>query len=638
MPTRTILASNDSTGIKDRTGIQSALNAGFDVALISGSTYYLDQAITIPSNRRIVASAPGQRAKITRAATWLPNPLLADSSTNSVFRIRGASIAGVATTTTATVNMGTSTLPVASAANIAIGSWLLVSGPNNVDPFYGQSDTITYSSMVKVSSAYAGGLNLPLQERLFNHHQATTPVTSIQPVENVEICDLEFDFSTPTANPVAVAIEGYLARNISLRNVRANGFSRACFEWDTCEFVSEESCSTRGLVNCLSLRQRSYCIRSNNLDWNGELGREHPLGIPQPVISDKLACTLCTATNGRVKKADALLREWGNVLCGADGFEVSDLYSAEMQLRDPDIYTQGDVHGILFDGGGRIVPTNASFGFGTFFTNIRGHNIFQLGLVGGFAIYWHDHIDSFIANIVVENKGNGPGTAGSYLRGLCVSDASGIVDGIMLNGVTWAIEFTNVFCQANMNGVYLQAKAGDGSNGGYAILMRYSGGTGLGPKIQDVQMLSQNGPLTYFDGPFAANPDRIAFIDRLNWDETQNWGELYPASCNYAASRGQVVEWTAAGVPTDVIQATAPGERALVSFEVPTNGWTWVAMGDACPTISGATPARGDLLEASAASPGTASRWTGGANNHGFLRVVRTAAAGSAAVCKRAFG
>lgn len=638
MATRTVLASGDLTGVTDRNNIQTALTLGFGVALVSGSTYRLDQAITIPSNARIVATAPGQRAKITRASTWLPNPLLADSPTNSVFRIRGAAVAGVNTTTTATVNMGGSTLPVTAATNIAIDSWLLVSGPNNADPFYGQSDNITYSSMVRVASSYVGGLSLPLQERLFNHHQSTTPVTSILPVENVEICDLEFDFSTPTANPVAVAIEGYLARNVTLRNVRANGFSRSCFEWDTCEFISEESCSTRGLVNCMTLRQRSYCVRSNNLDWNGELGREHPLGIPAPVISDRLANTLCSATNGRVKKADALLREWGNVLCGADGFEVSDLYSAQMELRDPDISTQGNVHGILFDGGGRIVPTNASFGFGTFFSNIRGHNVFQLGLVGGWAVYWHDHIDAHLSNVTLENKGNGPGTAGSYIRGLCVSDASGIIDGLVLNGVTWALEFTNVYAATNMRGIYVQAKAGDGTNGAYGLLMRYNGGTGLGPKIQDLQMLSFNSPLSYFDGPFAAAPDRVAFIDRLIYENNETWGEVYPASCNFAANHGTVVEWTAAGVPTDVVLCTVQSERAAVSFEAPTNGWTWIAMGDACPTISSAAPARGDYLETSSVVHGTAIPYAGGNIKHAMWRVVKSATVGNRASCKRAIG
>lgn len=633
----TLYPSGDTTGVADRTAIQAKIDADEDVVLIAGETYTLDQALILKSGSRIRTTANGERARIVRASTWVPAVGNADSSSNHAIRINGTTIATGLMQVAQTMFVGaiSATWSGANVNNIVVGDWVQVRGTNAADPMYGQSDSVNYQSIVKVATkTFGDGYVFTFDERTGQHHASGVALSRISPVDDVEIRDIELDFSGTTGTPVAVGIYGYLCRRVRLKNVAAHGFSRAAFEWHDSERILEDGCSSRGQCNSLSLRRTCYDVESKNAVWLGEIERQHPQGVPRGVFCDLYGNSGNAVRNATIQIACIAYSAIGGLACGVDGLRVVDIDATAAASRNPD-WGSASIRGkgAVIDMGAQVDAS--SKGIGCYALNVSAESAWN-NSTDGHAFTFRDQTDLQAANLQLSNAGPSPFAppTGYNTWGLFVCNSSGTIGLTTIKGCNVGIRFAGNLARVIVSSVGFTGQGGGGTNGSIPLSVNHSGGNGTGPRMINIGIDNANNPLCSFGGNFTGNPDRKFLILRV--DQESNVYTDVVAAKGTAASQGQCLQWTSGA--DDFAATTAASTKAIVALGASSNGWALVAMGSAAVRYDG-VPAlvRGDLLETGTgggafvnnapANPLTAA-W----------RVMTTAATGQLAQCVRAIG
>lgn len=629
----TVLPSGDTTGVTDRTRIAAALAAGGEAVLVSGETYTIDQKLDIPSGARLRSTRPGERARIVRSSTWVPGAGTEDAALNAALYVRPASpAAGLSRTTTATSYVGGVTITCNNVVPFSAGQWVRISGVNGGDPLYGQNDSITYNSLAQILSVNSGGNQLTFVDRLGQHHASGASVTITDVIEDVEIRDIELDFSAITASPVAVGVLVSYATNVRLVNVAAHGFSRANFEYDTATECLELGCSSRGRSNSMSLRQRSYLVESRDYVWNGDIERQHPSGTPRGVICDLTANSACSARNGSITRACIAYSSVGNMGCGVDGLRAVDIDSTAAVTRNGDwgaVSVPGK--GCVVDSGVQVSVGSQSQGIGNFWLNIQAESAWN-NATDGVVFSFKDQKDMEVSNLQVVNTANSPFSpaAGYLAHGVLFNAANGIANSISIRGCTTGIRIAGI-SRVVMANAYVNGQGGSGTNGSSALVFLTGQGNSTSPRIGQIQVTNLNSPIFNFSSSFTSNPDRRMVILQV-FIESDEYTDVVPAK-GTAASIGQVVEWTTGA--DEFAATTAASTKAIVAASPSSNGWAMVATGNAAITFGGAVaPARGDILVSG--TGGTAFIDNAPANPlTAAWRVIMSAATGNRAQCVR---
>lgn len=588
--------SGVASGVSDYTRMADEFARGRSVELVDGGVYYLSQRLDIPSGLRLFCRG---QATIKRGTAFASGG--ADDRTNSIVRVAGAATGTVNTTLSATVPMGQPALALtnASGANLpAAGSWLRTLGDNVADLFGGQSDAEVCDELHHVSDAYVSGTSITLASRTCMQHAIGKPVTSFAPfIGNPTRATVEgiyFDWSG--AGTTAVAVELTSAVNVAIRRIAGRNLTRSIVDTKGSKNCRIDEPVNRGDCNATTLFDSAHLVTIDRLWCTGEFGRVNAAGNPRPQVTCDNMCVGISVRNSTMRKVAACFRTWGGIMIVFDGLDAHDVDITEITTRDADAIASNAnaVLGSVFDGGPAHIPI-ATFYFGVTLRGIRATAVTQPHITNQCAIYAHDGWLNDFSDIRIQNKGNSPLSAGSYLVGMIISDTDGIMDNVQFHGVTHGIRTRNAMDRWIIDNMYMNAAAGEGSSGSAPFVFDHQGGLNTGPIFGTVRADNFGVPF-YFDTEFLALPDRGIHFKHLYVDGY--YGEnVYCVNYGAGPDGGSVLRLTG-GSPEAVAETTGPSPRNIIAMGAAVNGWGLAAFGDAMAKFTGTAAVRGDILEA----------------------------------------
>lgn len=609
-----IQPSGDTTGATDRAAIQAALTAGRPVYLVPGATYYLDQAVTLPTGAKLLCSGPG-RAVVQAASAWAPAAGSADDRTIALLLATGT-VGSTVNTTLATIALrGDRQINPTSTTSMVDGTWLLLQGTtdtHSTGDVYNASGQEAVEQIVQLSGAPAAGWVTLAQGCRSNHRITGTTVKDCTPVTDVEIHGIDF----VTTGNHACAISCRYAARIRVSDVSFSGFARAGLDAYGVHALHVGHVHNAG--GCNSLVKGETCqdciIGDGSWTYAATATRYHANGIPRAQIDFSGRCYGLSIDVGTLGRGVCAMRLVGSFGCSVAFFTAVDFDSAQSKSRDPQTLGSQVATGLESGANDTSGPEAAEFGFGNHFEGILciDHRHDDAGSVpsdAGVCVYLHDDYLTTVGSIQVLNKGrtytdslNGDGNF--FCAGVSFKDWIGTVDSIGMTGVSYAIQTYGSYVNAQIAAVNLHGNAGR-SLAVYPTYFNHAGESGL---YFGTLRIDGYGHWIRFGSSFADVAMRIGTLIC----STDIFTNVIPAYASSAVTVGKIVEMASTGTASTTKRRCAHAGAATVKpavcaiggpFDVST-GWVMVSLlpGRMNTIETAAAVNAGDKLESNASS------------------------------------
>lgn len=597
----TLSASGDITGTTDYTRITTALSSSNEVSLAKG-TYYLSQSISIASGKTLYLNS----SIIKRGTSWVNTST--DDRTGSVFRIRGAASGTVNTTLSANVKLGASSITVASATGISTSSWLKITAI--VEPLGPDIITVTAGELVLVSSAYAGGTTVALDEPKAIPAKSAGTVTSITPNIGARIIGPgTLDW---TGGIAAVGIEVTNAYDVILDNISFRGFTRTAIDHQHSKLVYSPRITILGDCNGGIFTDSCQFHNVGVFETTGRYGRRHTSGIPRYMLWDYNHSVQVVINAAYFHKVCGGHRQWGGVGCGVENWTANDLDNTDIILNSlpeesSNVPASAPV-GVVHDGGAGPINNYTAFGRACFFGSGTATNIRHPDPTVQATIYVHDHTDFRGGDWTIVNQGSDPDLTGNYITGIAVKDSTGQLGRIICRGMARGASFYGVPL-VNIAKLYINGSAGDGTLGAVALYLDHAGGNGTSPQIDVLHIDNITTPIVI--GPdFHSNPDRQVFAARFRNGGGSEFSDVgVVTTLSTSVNSGGVCRFrdTSPDVEPETTgiskrQAVFCGPRADFTNPYPGYSYALVAYGLASIATTGTAAKFGELLVSNNAS------------------------------------
>jgi hypothetical protein len=482
--------------------ISASLASGVPVHILEG-TCFLEAPIVVPSGARL----HGAGSELTDLVPlWEPTggP---DEPSNAVFRVAGEVAGEPAATTTVAMPKDSTTLHLSAPVTLDGGQWLLVRAANGADDALQMSDGagVVLSEMVR-----PGGLGpddtFELGFSTLQHHRAGADVLVVTPVTDVHLegFDLRGDHGA-----FATGIEVSAAFDVEIRDVSGAGFARSLVELGPASRqLRLHDLRSRGENNSIVHAVSAMDIVIDGVDSTADGRRAHPLGVPRGLLTFRQRVTSAIVTNAVLQNGATGIRTWGGHHLHFSDIVVRDMDSS-LLARDPLI--AGTIAGACVDGGAG--PLNvAEFGFDITFTNVHVQDCRQPvppAQQEPVSWYLHDIWQAGLSGCSIINKGVSPHV--HTMGGLLLSDASGVIDSLVVQGVNYAFQ-TRQKAVFDVGSLRIEGGAGAGNAAQVAVHLNHA--PSQGPSIQDLRILDVPSKFR-FGADFKAAPDWQLHIDEL---------------------------------------------------------------------------------------------------------------------------
>ncbi len=573
--------------------VQSVLSAGGEVQLTPGTSLRIDEAgLDFATNSTLHCPDGIAYVELTTDFDDADGVADPDDRTVSLFRARGTLDGVVSTTLSETANQGDKQIKVTSATLVAAGMRLRLQGDNSADQWAGESDAEILIEHVVVDASYVSGTTVPLTRALGVQHAIGKPVLSEVPARNITIAGIEF-IVDPDSKTVPVGIELTNAVDVKLNRIKGRGFSRMLLDAKGSEFNCPEI-TCRGASNGAVYLSTCQHYQIGDINWTGEYGRVHPVGIPRRPFTIDDHCVNGNVNNVWARTAVGGAAAFGGINCRIGLIRAHDIDCSEIRSRDPE-YSGGNsarVFGYVWHGGAAELP-DATFGEGCMIGAIHASAVTQPSLgAEEFAVYLHDHQKMAVGDILIENLGDSPQTAGHYMNGVLFSDFDGHVGSILVRGSRIGVMTQNFTNDTRVESVQVNGAAGEGASGTIGLMLDNHNGANYSLRIGFLQCYNTPAYL-YFGSEWPSAPDEAVIIDRVEFDG------FHGTDCQIMAiasgAPGDIVRIASGGAS---VEATGPYRAQAVLMNVPVNGYAAIAHENAVAKHSGTAAVKGDILEA----------------------------------------
>lgn len=593
--------SGDTSGVTDRTVIVEALaSSTYSVIYLLEGTYYLDQAISVPSSKYL--GCPFGLAIVKPTFTGSG----ADNRTNAVFLVQGTVTGSVNTTISANAYMGDGYIKsTASVSSSLAGSWLRMRGVNTAGTFSGDNSTAIISEIIQIASGFAGGTQVTLNQLVKVNHMTGTTLQSLTPVVDATLEGIWIDSSDNSTIAVGVLVED--AARITLKRIWGSNLSRAVVSaYGSCH-LTFEGCGSRGSTNCTLLRETCQHFRSHQTTRTAEGNRAHAAGIPRPELTMRAMCVSGMDDGGEFSHCVGVLRQWGGINNFQSNITAHDVDCTLMISRDTNL-TDHLAVGSVFDGG----PSDATageyhyeLGFGCGISNITatsvrhqdGFNPDGGGTIGQFALHYKSHRNFRATNVAIDNMGRDSAYVGFYLSGIMVSDCTGFFAEHTIRGAQCGLYSVGTTDNTFFDGLSIYATAGETPHAliPLGFYFNNSGGFQTSLHFDRVRMVGYSADWAHFGSSFN---DRWLVISYLTLSG-RPFSKVKPFT---SSETSLTVAEGILGVLTEsapeLSRATGPDRRNVVFAGVPHNGWVLAAMGDSTLVYTSTAPSTGNTLVA----------------------------------------
>lgn len=484
--------------------------------------YTLETAIVAKSN--VILRGVGAQTVLVPTFTGA-----ADDLTNAVIKLDGALQTAVLNTSLTTdASKGASSVVVGSAGTIAANGYAIITGNNGGGQSYdgdlGMSDglDVVLDEIVRVASSYAGGLTIPLSQRLEQSHAGPVKATvrGLAPVVGAEVHDLQIQGSQAGV-VTAVGVLVRYAVEATVDGVSVSGCSRAAIDVEASKGFSSSRFRSLGTNNAW------YYLRSLINGDIGDIGgaedvaRNHASGTPRWQIYAWARCT-----NVRVHDGDLVCGNGGFFHGGGVNLRFENI-TIRNQYLDVATYDRRVASGEWQSGGqqplgwgaGHGPLSRAEFARGCQYNGISVdglacENAAPLNTWIILAGYVHDTLDFVASALEFVHLGG----SDNLVRGVVMSDCSGSIGSMIVKGFDYGLTTQNVYASVHVGSFQFSAPRAKGPAATIPLYLNHNGGSG--PRF--AQALWGNAFTNVRFGPSFAWDPQLLFrnleCDEGSWD------------------------------------------------------------------------------------------------------------------------
>lgn len=433
----------------------------------------------------------------------------------------------------------------------------------------GMSDgaDVVLTEMVEIDRIVAGDVFLTAP--LLQWHAPGTPVDSVQPVTDVVVRGIRFDFvpavgvSTVSNAIYSRCTDGIVVEQCSFRSMTRAG----CELGPGTRNAEVEGLRGRGLLNGLLHCDSLVDFRIRDIKSDAGVERCHSLGIPRHLVFFQERCSSGSVHDLFLQGACAGLCFYGGTYIQNSGISATDMNTTEMRARNP-LYGLAGYLGMGIESGAG--PLNvASFAYDISYDAVDLYNLYGFGS-STFDVSWfhHDITLSSVGTAVISNKGPGFGTVIDGVTydmvGIVLADlvGDGTIDSLTIGGCQLA---WHSYGQTSITVSELTLSGSPGTNAGLTQAISINNTVAAGvpggtPKFGRVLIDGWNGAFLRFGVDFLAAPDFNFTIREYEIQGFARWKHLRTARNNDV---GPVVFSWGEGVIFD--PASAAGELGVLT-------------------------------------------------------------------------